>query len=189
MIIENPFVKCPEYETENFLVTQIKMEDAEDLFEVYSDLITRKHMNNDNCGGEWPCDSLEVVQKGIKSWIQEYEDKYYIRWTITQKNSMKHIGTIELAPAPGRLRFFDGICTTGILRVDIKSELETAEVFSEIYEMTNTEMIEVFGIEKIITKGNFSETERIRGLENSKYKRLPDNEIIPYPNYYISYKW
>ena len=189
MIIENPFVSCPEYETENFRITKIKIEDAEDLFEVYSDLVTRKHMNNDNCGGEWPCNSLEIVQEGIRSWEREFDEKYYIRWTITQKSNMKSIGTIELAPAPGVLRFFDGTCTTGILRVDIKSELETEKVFTEIYKMTNTEMIEVFGIEKIITKGNPMEAERIKGLDNSKYKRLPNNEIIPYPNYFISYKW
>lgn len=188
-MFENPFVKCPEYETENYLITKIKIEDAEDLFEVYSDLTTRKHMNNDNCGGEWPCDSLEVVKKGIRSWEEEYNAKYYIRWTITQKSNMKHVGTIELAPAPGKLRFFDGICTTGILRVDIKSELETENVFSEIYRMTNSEMIEYFGIEKIITKGNPEEMERIKGLESSKYHKLPDNEIIPYPNYYISLKY
>lgn len=189
MIIENPFVKCPDYETENFLITKIKIEDAEDLFAVYSDPETRKHMNNDNCGGEWPCNSLEIVKQGIKSWEDEYDNEYYIRWTVTQKRDMKHIGTIELAPAPGVLRFFDGICTTGILRVDIKSDLETEEVFSEIYAMTNTEMIEVFGIEKIITKGHPSEGPRIKGLENSKYKQLPDNEIVPFPNYFISYKW
>jgi len=189
MRVENPFVKCPTYETDNFLVTQIKMEDAEDLFEVYSDITTRQHMNNDNCGGEWPCHSLEIVQQGIESWLQEYDDQYYIRWTITQKDNMKSIGTIELAPAPGITRFFDGTCTTGILRVDIKSEYEKEEIFSEIYEMTNTEMIEVFGIEKIITKGSPKEFERIKGLDNSRYKRLPDNELIPFPNYYISYKW
>lgn len=189
MIFENPFIKCPEYETENFFITKIKMEDAADLFEVYSDLTTRSHMNNDNCGGEWPCNSLEVVQLGIRSWEQEYDDKYYIRWAIVKKSNMKRIGTIELAPAPGRLRFFDGICTTGILRVDLKSELETVDVFTEIYEMTNTEMIEIFGIEKIITKGEPDEMGRIKGLENSKYKRLSDNEIIPYTNYFISFKW
>lgn len=189
MIKNNPFEVCPEYETKNYLITKIKIEDAEDLFEVYSDSTTRKHMNNDNCGGEWPCSSLEVVQRGIKSWENEYDDKYYIRWTITQKSNLKSIGTMELAPAPGRLRFFDGVCNTGILRLDIKSELETTEVFSEIYSMTNIEMIDYFGIEKIITKGNPEEVERVKGLEMSKYKRLPDNKIIPFSNYYISGKW
>ncbi len=189
MIVDNPFENCPEYETKNYLITKIKIEDAEDLYEVYSDSTTRKHMNNDNCNGEWPCNSLEVVKEEIKSWEKEYKEKYYIRWTITQKSNMKSVGTIEMAPAPAKLRFFDGMCTTAILRVDIKSELETEEVFSEIYEITNNEIIEVFGIEKIITKGEPEEIERVRGLENSKYKRLPNNELIPFPNYYISYKW
>lgn len=189
MMIENPFISCPEYETENFLMRKISMEHAEDLFEVYSDLITRKHMNNDNCGGEWPCHTLEIVKEGIRSWEKEFDDKYYIRWSILRKSDMKSIGTIELAPAPGVLRFFDGICCTGILRVDLKSELEKEEIFSEIYKMTRSEMIEQFGIEKIITKGNPDELDRIKGLENSRYFKLPDYEIISYPNYYISYKW
>lgn len=185
---ENPFLHCPEYETENFIVTKIKLADAEDLFEVYSDLTTRSHMNNDNCGGEWQCNTLEVVQEGIRSWEREYDEKYYIRWTVTNKKLKKHIGTIELAPAPGRLRFFDGICTTGILRVDIKSELENEEVFSEIYNMTDSEMMETFGVERIITKGVPSEVERIKGLGKGHYIKLPDNEIIPYPHYYIKNK-
>lgn len=189
MIKANPFDECPVYETDNFIFTKIKPEDAEDLFEVYSDLTTRQHMNNDNCGGEWPCDSLEIMEQGIKSWEQEYQDKFYIRWTVTQKHTMKHIGTIELAPAPSVTRFFDGVCDTGILRVDIKSELETESVFTEIYSMTRNEMIEDFGIIKIITKGLGHDDQRIQGLNNSAYHRMNDYEIISYPDYYFVSKW
>lgn len=44
----NPFDECPMYETDNVIFTKVKMDDAEDLFECYSDPITKGHMNNDN---------------------------------------------------------------------------------------------------------------------------------------------
>jgi len=189
MYFENPFDLCPEYETDQLLFTKVKSEDALELLEVYSDKTTIIHMNNDNCGDVWQCHSIDVMNKGISSWNQAYEDMHFIRWTVRLKINRRVIGTIELAPAPSDRRFFYKECSTGILRVDLKSEYETKEIFSEIYRMTNTEMIEIFGIEKIITKCQKDESERLIGLNNSLYKRLPNYEIIKYPNYYISYKW
>lgn len=49
----NLFDNCPIYETEKMEFTKVKLEDSDDLFEVYSDLVTRRHINNDNCGDEW----------------------------------------------------------------------------------------------------------------------------------------
>lgn len=188
-MIESPFDVCPEYETDHFVIKKVMLEDAPALLDVYSDSQTRLHMNNDNCGGEWQCDSIDVIEEGIRSWDQAFDQRNYIRWSIHLKESNKTIGTIELAPVPGELRFFDGACSTGILRIDLKSDYETEAIFTEIYKMTNNDMIEVFGIEKIVTKGLDDDHNRLTGLSNSKYHRLADYEILPFSNYYISYKW
>lgn len=182
----NPFETCPVYETEKLIFTKIKLEDAIDLFEVYSDLVTRHHMNNDNCGGEWQCNTIEIIEQGIKSWEQEYLDKFYIRWTVTLKSINKAIGTIELAPVPNISRFFDGNCNTGILRVDIKSNFETEDIFTEIYSMVKNQMFSDFQIKKIITKCNVEEEQRVFGLKRCKFQKLEDYKIIPYKNYYIT---
>ena len=132
---KNPFEKCPVYETENLLFTKVKVEDAIDLFQCYSDPITKSHMNNDNCGGEWDCHSIDVVKQGIRGWKQELDDKFYIRWSVTYKPTNKVIGTIEIAPVPNTTRFLDGVCQIGIMRVDIISFLEREKIFSEIFNM------------------------------------------------------
>lgn len=188
MFFDNPFEKCPEFETDNFLINKTKIEDAVDLFEVYSDLKTKAHINTDQ-SDVCLLESFEGVQSVIKRWEKAYNDRDYIRWTIVSKDNMKCVGTIELAPTPKDLKFFDGLCRSGILRVDLLSTYETEAVFSEIYAISNTEIIELFGIEKLITKGNLKEINRIKGLRNGRYVKLIDDEITKYPDYYISYKW
>lgn len=181
----NPFEKCPVYETENLLFTKIKVEDAADLFECYSDPITKSHMNNDNCGGEWNCHSIDVVKQGIRAWEQEFKDKFYIRWSITYKPTNKKIGTIEIAPVPNTMRFLDGVCQIGILRVDIISFLEKEEIFSEIFNMATNNFYLDFDINSIITKATQDDFQRVSSLDNCSYKRLENYSVIQYSDYYI----
>jgi len=182
---KNPFEKCPVYETENLLFTKIKIEDAADLFQCYSDPVTRGHMNNDNCGGEWDCHSIEVVKLGIRGWELEFDDGFYIRWSVTYKPTNKIIGTIEISPVPNITRFHDGVCENGILRVDIISNLEKEKVFSEIFKMTAENFFSDFGIKKIITKYPEDDQQRVLGLEKCNFERVEDYKIIPYSNYYM----
>jgi hypothetical protein len=131
----DPFVSCPVYETDNLLFSKVREQHAEELFKCYSDPVTVSHMNNDNCGGDWDVSSIEIVRRGIRGWESEYDAKFYIRWSITHKESKRIIGTIEIAPVPNTTRFFDGMCSTGILRMDILSSFEKEEIFSEILKM------------------------------------------------------
>jgi RimJ/RimL family protein N-acetyltransferase len=63
----NPFDECPIYETKHFTFKRVCEEDAEDLFICYSDPVTLKHMNNDNCSGEWrPASADELKTHGRK---------------------------------------------------------------------------------------------------------------------------
>ncbi len=182
---KNPFGKCPVYETENLIFTKVKVEDAVDLFQCYSDPITRSHMNNDNCGGEWDCHSIDVIKQGIRSWEQEFEDKFYIRWSVKYKPTNKKIGTIEIAPVPNTTRFLDGVCQIGILRVDIISILEKEKIFSEIFNMATNNFYLDFDINSIITKATQDDIQRVVSLKKCNYKRLEDYKIIPYRDYYI----
>ncbi|MCM1989572.1 GNAT family N-acetyltransferase [Oceanirhabdus seepicola] len=181
----SPFEICPVYETENLIFTKIKVEDAVELFQCYSDPITKSHMNNDNCGGEWDCHSIEVIKQGIRGWEQEFDEKFYIRWSVTYKPTNKVIGTIEIAPVPNKTRFLDGVCQIGILRVDIISFLEREKIFSEIFNMATNNFYSDFDINNIITKATQDDIQRVLSLKNSNYERLKNYEIIPYSDYYI----
>lgn len=185
MINRNPFEKGPIYETHNLKFKKVKDEDAVDLFECYSDPITKSHMNNDNCGGEWDCHSIDVVRQGISGWEKEFDARFYIRWSVTHKQINKIIGTIEVAPIPNTTRFLDGVCKTGILRIDIISFLENEDIFSEILKMVTGNLYADFDIDNIIIKATKDDIQRILALENNNFVNLKSNSLISYDDYYI----
>ncbi|WP_150272895.1 GNAT family N-acetyltransferase [Paenibacillus tepidiphilus] len=181
----NPFESCPRYESDHFVFTRVKEEDAKELFECYSDPITKGHMNNDNCGGEWDCHNIDIVRQGIRGWNQEFDEGFFIRWSVSYKPLNRIIGTIELAPIPNTTRFLDGICQTGILRMDIISSLEIQAIFSEILGMATDHLYIDFGIEHIITKAPKDDIPRIQALEDNHFSRIEDKRVIPFDDYYL----
>ena len=185
---ENPFEKCPVYETDNLIFTKVKVEDAEELFECYSDPITVKHMNNDNCGGDWDVSTIDIVKKGIRGWESEFAAKFYIRWSVSHKQTKRIIGTIEIAPVPNTKRFLDGVCQVGILRIDLLSAFEEEAVFSEILKTSKDHFYTDFAIESIIIKATIDDTQRTLALENNRFEKCENNRILPYNDYYIKRK-
>ncbi|WP_379163067.1 GNAT family N-acetyltransferase [Paenibacillus sp. sgz5001063] len=181
----NPFEHCPIYETDHLVFTKVKEEDAKDLFECYSDPITKGHMNNDNCGGEWDCPSIDNVRQGINAWNKEFDARFFIRWSVRYKQLNKVIGTIELAPIPNTTRFLDGVCQSGILRIDIISSFEDRAIFSEILQIVTDHFYIDFGIDNIITKVTTDDIERIQAVEDNHFIKLEDNPFIPFDNYYL----
>lgn len=185
---ENPFEKCPVYETDNLIFIKVKEEDAEELFECYSDLITVSHMNNDNCGGDWDISTIGIVKKGIRGWESEFDAKFYIRWSVTHKHTKRIIGTIEIAPVPNTTRFLDGVCQTGILRIDILSSFEKVEIFSEILKMAKDNFYMEFDIKNIVTKATTDGLPRTLALKNNSFDKCENKSIIKYNDYYIKRK-
>ncbi|MNE30751.1 hypothetical protein D3C80_1242830 [compost metagenome] len=181
----NPFEKCPVYETESLLFTLVKEEDAIDLFECYSDPITKGHMNNDNCGGIWDFYGIEPVFRAIRGWIEVFKEKFFIRWSVTDKATHKIIGTIEIAPIPNTTRFLDGECKLGILRMDMISSSEKESVFTEILNMATHHFFNDFAIEEIITKAEKIDAPRVLALKSCMFSEVPDKTILPYQDYYI----
>ena len=183
----NPFDKCPVYETNNLIFRKVEEEDAIDLFQCYSDPITKNRMNNDNCGGVWDTRNINAVINGIKGWEREFNDRFYIRWSINHKQTNKIVGTIEIAPVPNTTRFLDGACQTGILRIDIISSLENKIVLSEILTMVSDKFYSDFDIKNIIIKATKDDKERVSALENNGFNKLKDS-TFPYRDYYVKRK-
>lgn len=182
---KNPFEKCPVYETDNLIFTMVKEEDAEELFHCYSDPITLSHMNNDNCGGEWDVSNIDIVKKGIRGWVKEFEDKFYIRWSVTYKYTKRIIGTIEIAPIPNTTRFLDGVCENGILRIDIISIFENEQIFTEILKMTTENFYKDFHIKNIVMKAKKDDCPRTFALKNNGFHMYEEKSIIKYDDYYF----
>ena len=181
----NPFERCPVYETNNLIFKKVNEEDATELIECYSDAITKSHMNNDNCGSEWDMHNIDVLIKGINGWKQEFDDRFYIRWSVKHKQVNKIIGTIEIAPIPNTTRFWDGVCQTGILRIDIISSLENEATFTDIFKIVTNNFYTDFDIKNIIIKATPDDIQRILALENNNFDKVKNNTFIPYSDYFI----
>lgn len=184
MICVNPFGCCPIYETENFKFTKVKEKDAEQLYRCYSDPVTKSRMNNDNCGGPWNIKGVESVQKGIRGWIKEFDDGFYIRWSINHKNSGKIVGTVEIAPIPNFTRFWDGKCNTGILRIDIISSLEDEKNISEVLSVVSDHFFADFNVGKIIIKATEEDSERRTALRKNNFNKFEDSSF-PFSDYFV----
>jgi hypothetical protein len=178
---KNPFDECPIYETEHFIFRLVNEEDAEDLFICYSDPKTLKHMNNDNCAGEWHPKSADELKY---AWQSDYERREFVRWSIKDKYTGSVIGTIEIAPLPWGKWFFGDEPPIGILRIDLLSSFEKQEFFYEIIGLMATEIADDFEVNKIIMKAPPDEPEKVNALILNQF--YPDtNKEIKYDHYYI----
>lgn len=145
----NPYETCPVFENENYLVRLIDAQDASDLLLVYSDEKAAPFFNSDNCGGDdFHMTLLEHVQGAIKAWLEEYERKGFVRWSIIDKNMQQAVGTIELFNRHAEDYFND----CGILRLDLRGDYERREVIFEILSLIVQPAFELFDCQMIATK-------------------------------------
>lgn len=184
--IDSPYEKCPTFESSNFNIRLVEENDAEDLLDCYSDPISAKYFNSDNCLNNFVYKSVDEVKNGISFWLKEYRKKYYIRFSILEKISLKAIGTIEMFAKEGA---FGDYGRVGVLRVDISSRYESLEDISELLELINDNFYNIFKVDSIITKAIPEAQERIVALKNKGYSALQPNYIVPYDHYYIGVKY
>lgn len=63
----NPFLDCPVYETEHFIIRKLKREDAEALFSCYSDPDAARFFNGDCCEDDFYYTDLEKFKGCVDS--------------------------------------------------------------------------------------------------------------------------
>ena len=82
----------------HFCLRQVCEEDAEDLLSFYSDLSSWMFNGNTWCNGIFSSNNATVdeMRKCILSWLDEYRNKFYIRFSVIDKAVGKPIGTIEV---------------------------------------------------------------------------------------------
>lgn len=129
----NIYEKCPVLENERFMVRLIEEEDADNLLKVYSDKNALPFFNSDNChGSNFYCAVRKDMENTIKYWLLEYHEyRGFVRFSIVDRKMQEAIGTIEMFRREAD-DYFDGY---GILRVDVRSDYEKADMLYEIVSL------------------------------------------------------
>ena len=183
----NPYEKCPIFENEKYLLRFVEASDAPDLLLVYSDEKAVPFFNSDNCNGDdFHYTSLERMQRAIEFWRFSYQDRYFVRWAVVDKNTQKAIGTIELFNRKSE----DYFNNCGLLRLDLRSDYEQAESIFDILNLITLPAFELFCCRMIATKIPDFASERKKAAEKlgfaaSKEKLVGGDDQKIYTDYYV----
>lgn len=179
------YVQVPVLEGDRFRLREIEENDAEDLLKVYSDEKSVLLFNSDNCVDDFHYTSIECMRKAIDFWHREYLMKYYVRWSIVDRENQCAIGTVELFNRRAK-DFFDNC---GLLRLDLRSDYETETDIDDILGIIVPKTKELFDCKMIATKAIASAENRIAVLERRGF-RLSEEFLMghngtKYGSYYV----
>jgi len=184
--MQNVYEYCPLFENEKSLLRLISEEDTEDLLKVYSDPSAVPFFNSDNCNGDdFYYKSFERMKQAVDFWIFSYKERYFVRWTIIDKKTMEAIGTIELFHREADEHFYE----CGLLRLDLRSDYETADSIVNIISLIKDAAYELFYCNIIATKAVPQATERLKALVELGFvaadKLIVGHDGTKYGDYYI----
>lgn len=153
-------------------------EDCADLLKVYSDEKAVPLFNSDNCNGDdFHYTTMERMKQALDFWRFSHDNRYFVRWTITDKTINEAIGTVELCGEKER----------GIFRLDLRSDYEKKDVISDLLWLCDV-LFDYFDI--VVTKAVPQATERIAALEESGFKpyaeKIVGHDGTEYGDYYVS---
>ena len=155
------YQECPVFDDGKYCLRLVAESDAEDLLKVYSDGKAVPFFNSDNCGGDdFHYTSLERMREAVSYWLWEYERRGFVRWGIFNHKEEEVIGTVELFHRDSEDYFKD----CGLLRLDLRSDYEKADVIKEILQQIGTPAFEMFSCRMLATKAVPTAKERIQAL-------------------------
>lgn len=157
----NPYLECPAFETEHFIVRLIREEDALELMDCYSDKLARKFFNSDGCTSDFFYDTIDEMRECVAMWVASYARRDFVRFAIVEKASRRAIGTIEMFGFVGRYK-----TERGILRLDIMFAYEEAAYLQELFSLCVREFFKLFAVQKIVTKAIPEAVHRVAALES-----------------------
>ena len=156
------YEQIPVMESDKFLLREIEAADSEDLLKVHSDKDVVPLFNSDNCVNNFYFVSIEEMKNTMAFWKKEYQNRYYVRWAIVDKNVNCAIGTIELFNRKAK----DYFNNCGLLRMDLRSGYEKQDTIEDILGIIIPETRDMFACERIATKAVSIAQERIQALEH-----------------------
>lgn len=180
------YKRCPSFENESFLLRLVELSDCNDLLAVYSDKKAVPFFNSDNCGGDdFYYTTAERMTEAIKYWLWEYGRKGFVRWTIVDKSTNQAIGTIELF----RRMADDYFTNCGLLRLDLRSDYEKADIIKNILSIITPPTFTLFSCDKIATKAVEGAKERRKALANCGFsmsgEKLIGHDGTLYSDYFV----
>jgi len=183
----NVYKELPEFYGKNFILRKVRTDDAQDLLRVYSDEKSVPLFNTDNCNGDdFHYTEFNRMRQALDFWKFSYENGYFVRWVIEEKNNGKAIGTIEMFRRESKADVFDNC---GILRLDLKSEYETQGFITEILSSLIPVSFYMFGCDKIASKIPQFAKPRIKAFTSIGF--IPEKSCLTghdgtlYGDYYI----
>jgi hypothetical protein len=176
----DPYEKCPEYESVNFFLRLVSMDDAEDLFACYSDPEAQKFFNADHCTSDFKFSTLGHMKAYMAGWMDAYKKRHFIRYSIIDKNIGKAIGTMEIfgGARGGKRDEF------GVLRIDIQHEYENEASLDELIKISDSFFYDV-STERFITKAIPEAAQRINALIQNGYAPASIGEGGKREHYYM----
>ena len=176
----------PVLESENFIIREVRISDAYDLLQVYSDEKAVPFFNGDNChGDDFHYKTLERMRQAMGFWKQAYENGWFVRFAIEDKLNGEVIGTVEGFKRDSEDFFTD----CGLLRLDLRSEYENAAEIESIMSRAAKPSFEMFGCGMVATKSAPSAYERKRALNALGFTRseepLIGHDGTRYYDYYV----
>jgi hypothetical protein len=164
----DPYIHCPTFKNERFLLRLVEQGDAVDLLSVYADPKAQEILTE--CSA-WNCDfgygakDLTAMQDCIAKWIDAYKNRYFVRMTILDIQSQTAVGTIEVYH-----RAEDSFCGGKIcLRMDLHSNYENENTIDELLSLIIKDGIKAFGADGIVTRATPIAAERINALAKNGF--------------------
>ena len=167
----NAYEQCPILTTKSFILRLVSTEDSDALFDCYGDEEAVRFMNDDNCDFGFLMHSREQMRQTIDYWLDFYEKRGFIRFSVTDRESGKAVGTIE---------GFGG--ETGVLRVDMARQYEKEKFLRELFDAATDNFKEIFANEYLVTKAVPEAVERRKALNACGWEYI--SEYKGYPEYY-----
>lgn len=181
----NPFIDCPVYETERFILKKLKREDAEALFSCYSDQEAARYFNGDSCGDDFYYTDMEKFKNCVEYWLSRYDAEDFVRWSVQDKEKQILIGTIEVCPS---LKYAVDGKMMGILRIDLRSEYEKEEYLEELVGVLLQHIYADFQVASVLMKIQKDAVERRKLIKKFYFVPAKEECNISFSDYYVCYK-
>ena len=177
---------CPTLQNDAFILRLIDDGDAADLLKVYGDIKAVPFFNGDNChGDDFHYTTIERMREALTFWKDAYKNGWFVRLAIVCRQTNETIGTIEQF----RRDENDYFTECGLLRLDLRSDYERADIIQSILSLIVTPSFELFGVKIVATKAVPSATERIKALSAFGFVKsteaLIGHDGTKYYDYYV----
>ena len=167
------YESVPVFENERWLLRFVEKTDCQALLAVYSDKNALPFFNSDNCDGDnFYYYTKELMDKAIDFWLYSYKEKYFVRWAVVDKARGKAAGSIELFKRLSE----DAFNESAVLRLDVGSSYEKADVLKDIMQLIIPPAFEMFNCKQLVTKIPVYAVERTKAAE--EFGLVRTNELL-----------